>query len=140
MELRLEFKNEISSTSHYRMASKNSIHSAGDCSDSWHWTVHPRFANYLRGITSHNNTKTGVIPPQRYCYIHYSESRDLGRTSMNELIGIISREMQNTRFGTIQLALTMHDGQIRCVNVTTTTRHTITPTQAREQKNDKKTC
>ena len=59
---------------------------------------------------------------------------------MNELMNIISRELQKTRFGTIQLSLTMHDDQIRCVNVTTTTRHNITPTQAREQKNDKKTC
>ena len=46
---------------------------------------------------------------------------------MNELIDIISREIQNTRFGQIQLSLTMHDGQIRYVNVTTTTRHNLTP-------------
>lgn len=58
---------------------------------------------------------------------------------MNELIDIINREIQNTRFGTIQLSLTMHDGQIRCVNVTTTTRHNIMPV-AKEVKNDKKTC
>ena len=58
---------------------------------------------------------------------------------MNELIDIISREVQNTRFGTIQFALTLHDGQIRYVNVTTTTRHNLTPT-AKEFKNDQKTC
>lgn len=119
------------------MASKNSIHSAGDCSDSRDWIIHPRFANSLRGITSHNNTKTGVIPSQRCCCLHYSESRDLGRSGMNELINIISREIQSTRFGTIQLSLTMHDGQIRCVNVTTTTRHNITPTQSKGAKNGK---
>lgn len=56
---------------------------------------------------------------------------------MNELINIISREIQKTRFGTIQLSLTMHDGQIRCVNVTTTTRHNITPTQEKGAKNGK---
>lgn len=55
---------------------------------------------------------------------------------MNELIGIISREIQKTRFGTIQLSLTMHDGQIRCVNVTTTTRHNIMPVE-KEGKNGK---
>ena len=54
---------------------------------------------------------------------------------MNELISIITREVQNTRFGTIQFTLTLHDGQIRCVNVTTTTRHNITPTQEKGAKN-----
>lgn len=58
---------------------------------------------------------------------------------MNELIDIITREVQNTRFGTIQFALTMHDGQIRYVNVTTTTRHNLTPA-VKEGKNDQKTC
>jgi hypothetical protein len=56
---------------------------------------------------------------------------------MNELIDIINREIQKTRFGTIQLSLTLHDGQIRCVNVTTTTRHNITPTQEKGAKNGK---
>lgn len=45
---------------------------------------------------------------------------------MNELISIISAEIQKTRFGSIHFELTMHDGQIRCVNVTTSTRHNIT--------------
>ena len=58
---------------------------------------------------------------------------------MNELIDIISRAVQNTRFGQIQLSLTIHDGQIRYVNVTTTTRHNITPAE-KGGKNDQKTC
>lgn len=119
------------------MARKNSTHSAGNSADSRDWPVHPRFANYIRGASADNNSEEGVIPPQRCGCIHNSESRDLGRTSMNELMNIISRELQKTRFGTIQLSLTMHDGQIRCVNVTTTTRHNITPTQSKGAKNGK---
>lgn len=51
---------------------------------------------------------------------------------MNELISIIESEVQQTRFGTIQFVLTLHDGQIRCINVTRTTRHNITPISAKD--------
>lgn len=53
---------------------------------------------------------------------------------MEELMSIISREMQRTRFGIIQLNLTMHEGQIRCVNVTTTKKHNLT-TNSKDNKN-----
>lgn len=51
---------------------------------------------------------------------------------MNELISIIQSEVRQTRFGSIQFTLTMHDGEIRCVNVTRSTRHNITPTKAKD--------
>ncbi len=51
---------------------------------------------------------------------------------MNELISIIESEVHQTRFGTIQFVLTLHDGQIRCINVTRTTRHNITPISAKD--------
>ena len=54
---------------------------------------------------------------------------------MNELKKIIEAEVANTRFGVIEFSLTMHDGQIRCVNVTRTTRHNITPTTAKDIAN-----
>ena len=54
---------------------------------------------------------------------------------MNELLKIIHNEVLNTRFGTIQFSLTMHDGEIRCVNVIRSTRHNITPTKAKDITN-----
>lgn len=51
---------------------------------------------------------------------------------MNELISIIQSEIRQTRFGSIQFTLTMHDGEIRCVNVTHSTRHNITPIKAKD--------
>lgn len=54
---------------------------------------------------------------------------------MNELMEIITAETQRTRYGIIQLSLTMHEGQIRCVNVTTTTKHNIT---TKEKENGKR--
>ncbi len=51
---------------------------------------------------------------------------------MNELISIIQSEVRQTRFGSIQFTLTMHDGEIRCVNVTRSTRHNITPTKVKD--------
>lgn len=51
---------------------------------------------------------------------------------MNELITLIEKEIARTRFGVVTFAVTMHDGQIRCVNVTTTQRHNITPTKAKD--------
>jgi len=56
---------------------------------------------------------------------------------MEELISIITSEIQKTRFGIIQLNLTMHEGQIRCVNVTTTKKHNITPKTKQESGNGK---
>lgn len=53
---------------------------------------------------------------------------------MEELMSIIANEMQKTRYGIIQLSLTMHEGQIRCVNVTTTKKHNIT-TNSKDKKN-----
>ena len=52
---------------------------------------------------------------------------------MNELISIIQSEVRQTRFGSIQFVLTMHDGEIRCVNVIRSTRHNITPTKVKEK-------
>lgn len=46
---------------------------------------------------------------------------------MNELIKLLERETSKTRFGLVTFEVTMHDGQIRFVNVTTTQRHNITP-------------
>ena len=46
---------------------------------------------------------------------------------MNELISLIENELRNTRFGSIQFDLIIHDGQIRCINITRTTRHNIIP-------------
>ncbi len=54
---------------------------------------------------------------------------------MNELISIIQSEVRQTRFGSIQFALTMHDGEIRCVNVIRSTRHNITPNKAKDNTN-----
>lgn len=51
---------------------------------------------------------------------------------MNELLLIIQSEVRQTRFGSIQFTLTMHDGEIRCVNVTRSTRHNITPTKVKD--------
>lgn len=51
---------------------------------------------------------------------------------MNQLIEIISSEMRQTRFGSIQFTLTMHDGEIRFVNVVRSTRHNITPTKVKD--------
>lgn len=56
---------------------------------------------------------------------------------MNELISIIESEVQQTRFGTIQFVLTLHDGQIRCINVTRTTRHNITPIPAKDIEHER---
>lgn len=56
---------------------------------------------------------------------------------MNELINIIESEVQQTRFGTIQFVLTLHDGQIRCVNVTRTKRHNITPIPAKDIEHER---
>lgn len=52
---------------------------------------------------------------------------------MEELMSIIANEMQRTRYGIIQLSLTMHEGQIRCVNVTTTTKHNISPVKKEKE-------
>jgi len=52
---------------------------------------------------------------------------------MKELIEIITAETQRTRYGIIQLSLTMHEGQIRCVNVTTTTKHNISPVKKEKE-------
>lgn len=54
---------------------------------------------------------------------------------MNELLTIIESEIQQTRYGSVQFVLTLHDGQIRCINVTRTTRHNITPTTAKDIAN-----
>ena len=51
---------------------------------------------------------------------------------MNELMSIIQSEVEHTRFGSIQFELTLHDGQIRCIHVTRTTRHNITPISAKD--------
>lgn len=56
---------------------------------------------------------------------------------MNELISIIQSEVRQTRFGSIQFTLTMHDGEIRCVNVTRSTRHNITPTKVKDISDDR---
>lgn len=56
---------------------------------------------------------------------------------MNELMAIIQTEVEHTRFGSIHLELTMHDGQVRCVNVTKTTRYNIGPVLNKEAKNGK---
>lgn len=56
---------------------------------------------------------------------------------MKELIEIITAETQRTRYGIIQLSLTMHEGQIRCVNVTTTKKHNITSI-SKEKENGKR--
>lgn len=57
---------------------------------------------------------------------------------MNELMTIIQTEVEHTRFGSIQLELTMHDGQIRYINVTRTTRHNLATKHNKEAKNGKK--
>lgn len=55
---------------------------------------------------------------------------------MNELISIISSEIKQTRYGLIQFTLTMHNGEIRCVNVIRNTRHNITSTKAKDIKDE----
>lgn len=54
---------------------------------------------------------------------------------MRELNKIITNEMNQTRFGSIQFTLTMHDGEIRCINVVRCTRHNITPTKVKDIEN-----
>ena len=56
---------------------------------------------------------------------------------MNELMSIIQSEVAHTRFGSIQFELTMHDGQIRYINVTRTTRHNLDTNHTKEAKNEK---
>ena len=56
---------------------------------------------------------------------------------MNELISLLETEIQKTRFGSIQFVLTMHDGEVRCVNITRTTRYNITPKNAKDIENGK---
>ena len=56
---------------------------------------------------------------------------------MNELISIIQNEIQQTRFGSIQLVLTIHDKQVRYINVTRTTRHNITPYKVKDISNER---
>ncbi len=56
---------------------------------------------------------------------------------MNELMSIIQSEVEHTRFGSIQFVLTLHDGQIRCINVTRTTRHNITPIPAKDIEHER---
>lgn len=57
---------------------------------------------------------------------------------MKELIEIITSETQRTRYGIIQLSLTIHEGQIRCVNVTTTKKHNITTKEKESGKRNYK--
>ena len=56
---------------------------------------------------------------------------------MNELIKLIEAEIQHTRFGSIHLELIMHDGQIRSINVTRTTRHNLVSNHNKKAKNEK---
>ena len=56
---------------------------------------------------------------------------------MNELMAIIQTEVEHTRFGSIQFELTMHDGQIRYINVTRTTRLNLATNHNKEAKNEK---
>lgn len=54
----------------------------------------------------------------------------------NAILSIIEQELSTMRFGTVKVELCIHDGQVRWVSTTTTTRHNIY-TAKKELKSEK---